>query len=566
VRVSDTWKPIEDADAFRVGSPVAAPIGQQLVRNYDSTVRNRVYQHGGRVWFYGHSEESELTDAAARGVQVSSHPLIWYRIASLMVSCRWVASEPDSWRFRLHLSGEVKRNDVLLYVAPAGEIPRVDPSNGAPLVSPGRMRTLTSADDAWSFDFSVGDLLTTKTQTEAGAFYEVSVWMLSRETEASEEIEISYASADGFTVATGDLDPSSELLKPHRALANLTRDAGATQGPDVFLADQQGVYHVLQAAPQINGPGMGNILGDTRLVLWPPLTGALRDRITTAAASFAPVSALYIELSYLQLYAMHHEVVPRALVGSSPEQLGATWWCAAQDPYLWEDLAGTEPARLYDTVRRIDDLSGDGRNLLRAGTVALIRAEDAGIRNFTSALSAGVLSSAPDATLDANAVRTWEWWERAPTTTIVNTSNIFGCVIVPGNSTARRSGVRREWAGTAETMTYRIYNDGTGGGGSVMATVPTPRGSLRHVVVVYDVSASAPQPWTLYVNGAVVATGTATRTPMSETDYRIAHQMLPASADSFFYGSRFLGSALYLTALTADDVHRLFVSRWYRYV
>jgi hypothetical protein len=386
--------------------------------------------------------------------------------------------------------------------------------------------------------------------------------MLSRETEVDETITFVDASSDGFTLtADGDL---AKPIKPHAALASFVRDAGVTIAPDFPFADQQNVYHVLQSAPNIDGT-LESRLGNTRLVVWPALTGSLGDRIRTFAGSFAPVVATFRELSYAQVYAANMEIVPRVLAGALPRQFGAVWFGAAKPPHVWEDTAATVPAAQFSPLRRIDDLtSGGARPLLRAAGNVQLATE--GAYNTLGVSTSGQMFTAADATLDPNTIRSWEWWERAPDKDEVNTSNIFGMVIVPGGTAARRNGVRREWDGAAQTMTYRIYNDGTGGGGSTMGVVPTPRGSIRHVVAVYDTAASAPQPWTLYIDGAPFNTGTATRVVASEPDFRICHQILPPTADGLLNGSRFLGGAIYTAALSADQVRLLHEARWYRHV
>lgn len=557
------WKPIDDADAFRVGAPVAAPIGQQLVANYDANVALRIYQQGARVWFYGHSTESELTPETARGVQVSTHPRVWSRVLVFLVSPRWVIYDLPAWVVRLHISADIVRDDVLLYVGPAGELPRVDTTTLDPVdVDTRRLFTLTPATDAYTLDIACEDVLTQKARTEAGDYYEIGVWMLSRETETEEDVRLIDASPEGFTVtAQGDL---AKPIKPHAALVSFVRDAGVTVAPDLPLADQQDVYHVLQSTPNIDGT-LEDRLGNTRLVVWPALTGSLSDRIRTFANGFAAVAATFRELSFAQVYAANLEIVPRVLAGALPRQFGAVWFCAAKPPHVWQDVAATVPAAQFSTLQRIDDLTtGGARPILRAADN--IHLSPLGAYNTTASLGTGQMFTAADATLDPNAIRSWEWWERAPDNDLVNTSNIFGCVIVPGGTTARRSGVRREWDGTAQTMTYRIYNDGTGGSGAAMGTVPTPRGSIRHVVAVYNTAASAPQPWTLYVDGVAFASGTSTRTPMSEVDYRISHAMLPPTADGFLNGSVFLGGAIYTAALTAAQVRLLHEARWYRHV
>jgi hypothetical protein len=554
------WKPIDDADAFRVGAPVAAPIGQQLVANYDANVSLRVYQQGARVWFYGHSPESELTPETARGVQVSTHPRVWSRVLVFLISPRWVMHDRAAWVMRLHISADIVREDVLLYVGPAGELPRVDPTTlDAVDVDARRLFTLTPSTDAYTLDIACEDVLTQKAQTEAGDHFEIGVWMLSRETEVDEVVEFVDASSDGFTLtADGDL---AKPIKPHAALASFVRDAGVTAPPDFPFADQQNVYHVLQSAPNIDGILESN----TRLVVWPALTGSLGDRIRTFAGGFAPVVATFRELSYAQVYAANMEIVPRVLAGALPRQFGAVWFCAARPPHVWEDTAATVPAAQFSPLRRIDDLtSGGARPLLRAAGNIQLATE--GAYNTTTPIASGQMFTAADATLDPNTIRSWEWWERAPDNDEANSSNILGMVIVPGDTAARRNGVRREWDGAAETMTYRIYNDGTTGGGSIMGVVPTPRGSIRHVVAVYDTAASAPQPWTLYVDGAAFNTGTATRVPAVEPDFRICHQILPPTEDGFLDGSRFLGGAIYTAALSADQVRLLHEARWYRHV
>jgi hypothetical protein len=557
------WRPIDDADAFRVGAPVAAPIGQQLVANYDANVDLRVYQQGARVWFYGHSPESELTPETARGVQVSTHPRVWSRVLVFLISPRWVMHDRAAWVLRLHISADIVRDDVLLYVGPAGELPRVNPTTLDPVdVDTRRIFTLTPATDAYTLDIACEDVLTQKAQTEAGDHYEIGVWMLSRETETEETVRFIDASSDGFTLsAQGDL---AKPIKPHAALVSFARDAGVTVAPDFPVSDQQNVYHVLQSAPSIDGT-LESRLGNTRLVVWPALTGSLSDRIRTFAGSFAAVVATFRELSYAQVYAANLEIVPRVLAGALPRQFGAVWFSVAKPPHVWEDTAATVPAAQFSPLRRFDDLSSGGtRPLLRAA--GNVRLGSEGAYSTAAGLGSGQMFTAADATLDPNAIRSWEWWERTPDNAIVNTTNILGMAIVPGGTAARRSGVRREWDGTAQTMTYRIYNDGTAGSGSTMGVVPTPRGSIRHVVAVYDTAASAPQPWTLYIDGVAFNTGTNTRVPASEPDFRICHQILPPTEEGFLNGSRFLGGAIYTAALSADQVRLLHEARWYRHV
>jgi hypothetical protein len=254
-----------------------------------------------------------------------------------------------------------------------------------------------------------------------------------------------------------------------------------------------------------------------------------------------------------------------------PIELGAWLAAGSNTRTIFRNTRGSIYPRVGEIVRRIRNFSDDRALDLRSttGAGALSNSnikETLGVSTTTPSTAGLGTLPLPAADFPANQIKTWEWWERMPDNASVQTSNIFGLAVLPGTGASRRSGVRREWDGTAQTAAFRIYNDGTGGGGTTIASnVPAPRASIQHWVVTYDVSAAAPQPWKIYKNGVLINSGTSTRTAQSETDYRLFHQMLNADnpPSGPRNGSRFLGLAIYLRVLTLAEIQQLYVSDWY---
>lgn len=276
------WKPI-DLELCAEGEPVAAPMGQALVRNFDHTRRHHIYQYGGRVW----PDLRYVGSPVARGVEIGSHRDIWLRILTAHAAPEWVE---DDWTCRLLYACEVE-GSVELYLSGGGDRPLVDDQQ-----FPANVIQLGAGAHADWHDVPASSVL-----NSSG---EVAVWM---RTDFASGIE---STADALSVSADGVE--LEVFIDNAAGIDFASIRKGFLMLRLVERSKGDVPELVPLRPFVVQLIIPTQTDEARLVLWPPIPPQVHAGINRGR-----VQAYMQPLSRLNIMALSYEFVPPSLASKA---------------------------------------------------------------------------------------------------------------------------------------------------------------------------------------------------------------------------------------------------------